>query len=323
VVSGGAADLPDAVRRRAAAQGPESIRWLKGLGNLVADLEHEWEISVGATLHGGTMAFVAEARMADGTDAVLKVQMPDTGDFTVPGHDLFAEEVRALLVAEGRGYVRVLRHDLARRAMLQERLGRRLSDLGLPVRTQIEIICATLRQAWVPVPPDAGFQTGAEKARALATFIADTWESLSRPCAERAIAQALSFAAVRGRAFDADSAVLVHGDAHSDNTLQSRGEQPPVGSGFKFIDPDALFAERAYDLAIPMRSWSEEFLAGDALRLGRERCTYLAALTGVDVQAIWQWGFVERVSTGLLALQVGLGQLGDDMLKVAEAWAGP
>ena len=66
------------------------------------------------------------------------------------------------------------------------------------------------------------------------------------------------------------------------------------------MDPDGLVAEPAYDLAIPMIEWSRELLDGDATRLGRERC-----LTGVDARGIWEWGFVERVSTGLLAIQVG------------------
>ena len=70
-----------------------------------------------------------------------------------------------------------------------------------------------------------------------------------------------------------------------------------------------------------MREWSEELLVGDAAKLGRERCARLARLTGVDPRAIWEWGFVERVSTGLLVTQVGTERLGREMLDVAEAWA--
>jgi hypothetical protein len=29
-----------------------------------------------------------------------------------------------------------------------------------------------------------------------------------------------------------------------------------------------------------------------------ERCEKVASLTGVDTEAIWQWAFIERVSTG-------------------------
>jgi hypothetical protein len=56
----------------------------------------------------------------------------------------------------GREYARLLAYDPARQAVLQERLGPSLADLGLPVEAQIEIICATLRRAWRIRPPDRG-----------------------------------------------------------------------------------------------------------------------------------------------------------------------
>ena len=71
-----------------------------------------------------------------------------------------------------------------------------------------------------------------------------------------------------------------------------------------------------------MRDWSHELLSGDALRLGQARCAFLSELTGVDERAIWQWGFVERVSTGLLLLQLGMEQAGSETLAVADRWVG-
>ena len=203
--------------------------------------------------------------------------------------------------------------------MLQERLGSSLRGFGLPIPFQIEILCATLGRTWeVPVP--AGLPSGADKARWLSGFIAATWEEVNRPCSRRVIEQALAFSETREEAFDPGRAVLVHGDAHSANALQDpRPASAPTR--FKFVDPDGLVAEPAYDLAIPMREWSRELLDGDAARLGRERCAYLSRLTGVDYRGIWEWGFVERVSTGLLLIQVGADQVGREMLEVAEAWA--
>ena len=46
----------------------------------------------------------------------------------------------------------------------------------------------------------------------------------------------------------------------------------------------------------------------------------LSRLTGVDVTAIWQWGFVERVSTGLYTMQLGQ-EGGAAFLEVADRWA--
>jgi streptomycin 6-kinase len=47
----------------------------------------------------------------------------------------------------------------------------------------------------------------------------------------------------------------------------------------------------------------------------------LATLTGVDETAIWEWGFIERVSTGLLATELGMAEA-PGMLAVADAWSG-
>jgi streptomycin 6-kinase len=295
-------EVPVEVRNKAVARGEQGRVWLARLGAVVADLEREWDVVVGATVRGGSDAFVAEATAGDGHPAILKVGLPG---------DQVTHQIETLVHAGGRGYVRLLRHDMERVAMLQERLGAPLATLGLPVVAQQEVICATLRRAW-EVSPEPSFLSGAAKAEWLAEFIATTWRHLNRPCNEKVIERALSFADSRRRAFDPERAVLVHGDAHSWNTLSADGE-------FKLIDPDGLFAEPACDLAVPMREYSRELLcAPDTLRAARERCSYLSRLTDVDERAIWEWGFMERVSTGLLALRIEREQLGSEMLAVAE-----
>jgi streptomycin 6-kinase len=111
--------------------------------------------------------------------------------------------------------------------------------------------------------------------------------------------------------------VLVHGDAHQWNTLSA----PDSMTGFKFIDPDGVFAEHAFDLAIPMREWRGEMPDGDRLYLGRHRCRLLAGLTGVEQQAIWEWGVIQCVSNGLLLMQIGLDGPASVSLAMADAWA--
>jgi streptomycin 6-kinase len=234
-------EVPVEVRRKAVAQGAEGERWLEDLGASVEELEREWQIRVGTTLHGGSDSYVAEARVSDGSKAILKLALP--GDGT-------AHQIETLLLADGGGYVRLLRHDLSRQAMLQERLGASLAELGFPVRTQIEIICDTLRHGW-EVSPDPRFPSGSEKARSLAEFIAAAWSECNQPCSERVIERALFFAKSRAAAFDPDRSVLIHGDAHAANTLAASSSRAPAGARFKFVDPDGLFAERGCDLAVP------------------------------------------------------------------------
>ena len=67
-----------AVRRKAVAVGAVGERWLLELGRIVGELEAEWGLQVGkADLTGGSGGFVANAVMADGGDAVLKLAIPD------------------------------------------------------------------------------------------------------------------------------------------------------------------------------------------------------------------------------------------------------
>jgi streptomycin 6-kinase len=297
-------DVPAAVRGKARALGAPGQRWLQGLPDLIRALEREWGLTVGAALPGGSAAYVAAVTTADGAAAVLKLHMP--------GYDDVATEIRVLRIAAGRGYARLLRADEARGVMLLERLGPRLSQLGLPAKSQMAIICATLAHAWIQVPEAATFPSGAEKARWLRAFIADLWDALDRPCSEAVIEQAFAYCVTREAAFDPARSVLVHGDPHSANTLAPiTAVNDALTTGFKLVDPDGLFAERAYDLGILMRDWSGELLAGDALRLGRERCAYLSQLTGEDPEAIWQWGCMMRSSI--------LEVLQEDYIRTARA----
>jgi streptomycin 6-kinase len=307
----GAVEIPDKVRRTALARGEDGLTWLAGLPRLLADLEREWNLSIGRAFSTGTESFVAEAVTPDGQKAVLKI--------AITGIDPFCRELHTLLAANGRGYVQVLRYDAARGVMLLERLGPQLHQIGLALDTQIEVICTTLRDAWIPLREGSQLMSGAEKASNLAAFIETAWSALGKPCSERAVNKALSFAEARRRAFDPQNAVLAHGDAHAWNTLLVSGAGP---QRFKFVDPDGLFVERAYDLGISMREWPSDLLAADPLELGHRRCRLLARLSGVEAQPIWQWGFIESLSNGLLLKQKGLDKSASEFLKVVEAWAG-
>lgn len=79
--------------------------------------------------------------------------------------------------------------------------------------------------------------------------------------------------------------------------------------------------EPAYDLELIMRDYHEELRAAP-LRLGRKRAEHLAKRSGLEVQAIWEWGFAARVTTGLYLLELGALDEGRQFLDVAEEWIG-
>ncbi|HTT87412.1 MAG TPA: aminoglycoside phosphotransferase family protein, partial [Acidimicrobiales bacterium] len=224
-------DLPPVVRRKAESTGMGS--WVSGLPDLVDSLARHWSITVGRVFDDATEAYVTRATQADGTPAVLKVPIP-LGDCHL------AHEITVLRLTGGEGCVRLLRHDQDRGAMLLERLGRSLFECGLPTRRRHEILCATAEKLWRPAP-GCGLPTGAAKGRWLARFITETWEELDRPCTERTVDHALACAARRIAAHDDERAVVVHGDVHQWNALES-------GDDFRLVDPDGLLAEAEYDL---------------------------------------------------------------------------
>lgn len=304
-----ASELPEAVLLKTRHAGAAGVRWRENLPDMVAQLAARWSLTVGRVLTGGSESLILAVVLPDGTDAVIKLGLPPDCDCS--------REAHVLRISAGAGYVRLIDHDAAANALLLERLGDSLASSRLPVHQQLEILCHHIKSAWQPMASAEGLMTGGEKAAWLADFISAAWRDLNSPCPASTVEAALEFCAERVAAFEPGASVLVHGDAHAHNLLYNLS-----GRGLKLVDPDGLFAEPACDLAVPMRDWSEELLAGDTVALGQTRCMMIATLTDVDPGAIWQWGFMERVSTGLLLLQIGMMQEGQASLAVADAWAG-
>ena len=298
--------VPALARQRAAAAGPVGERWLRELPAVVASLAQRWQLRLGDPYGGGTASYVVAATDQGGRACVLKVAMPlDAAELAAFDRSVLVHELAA-----GRGCAELLAHDRDAPAMLLERLGPNLDDLGLPLPELLATVATTLGAFWQPVDPGVELPTGAEHAQRLGAGIVSTWEDLRRPCPREVIDRALACCDDRAAAFDPARAVLVHGDAHGWNTLEAAG-------GFKLVDPEGVRSEPAHDLGVPMREYNEPLIAGNTSHLVRQRAEQLAAWCDVDPHAVWQWGFIERVSTGLLNLRDFEGDDGALFLEVA------
>jgi streptomycin 6-kinase len=295
-------DIPAIVRSKAVASGAHE--WLDRLPELVASIEHDWGLKVGRVYPDGTEALVTEAQLHDGTDAVLKLMIDRAGDHA-------RHEITVLRLANGEGCAQLLRYDEGRGALLLERLGRSLHELHLPIEARHEILCATASRLWRPAP-NCGLPTGAWKGRWLIDEIVAMWEQLDRPCSEKAIDYAVRCANNRIAAHDDERSVLVHGDVHEWNVLESMSST--AATRYKLVDPDGLLAEPEYDLGIIMREDPVELRTADP----QQRARWLAKRCNLDATAIWEWGVVERVSTGLLCSKIGLQPVGQEMLATAD-----
>lgn len=299
--------VPDLVSQRATRNGAAGARWLDELLGVVEQLAQRWELELGAAYTGGTAGYAVGATDAFGRGCVLKVAMP----LDMDERDAFARSVRAHELADGRGCAQLLAYDVSAPAMLLERLGPNLADLNVSIPEILVAVAVTLRSFWRPVERSDGLRSGPDQARWLSRYISHSWEQLGRPCEKAVVDRAVEFCGRRIDQFDTSRAVLVHGDAHGWNTLDAGG------GTYKFVDVEGLWSEREHDLGVAMREYNEPFINGDTPRLVRERAAMLAEACSVDSQAVWEWGFIERVSTGLANVRDFDNDDGASFLKVA------
>jgi streptomycin 6-kinase len=267
------------VRRRAEQEGTAGEKWLAGLDSLLASMADRWGLDVGEQLDGGFGSVVFRVRTAE-REAVLKLAVPGT---------MVAQEAAAL---GHPGYAKLYACDLDAGALLLESLG---PHMQLPPMEMVTELGKLLRIAWRPT--DAPLHPQAEL---LARLITDLWRNLRPPYPESLLTTALRTAA--RRAADTSRRVIVHGDPHCGNALQST-------DGYVFVDPDGYVCDPAYDCGVVLRdSTAAEFPA---------LCRQLATVTGLPVEAIADWAFVERVSTGLYLLSLGDAERSKSFLDTA------
>lgn len=275
--------------RAAVGDHPALAPVLDGLAELLTDLVERWSLTLGE-VYGEGLGVPVVAVVAEGVPAVLKIERAGPA---------FAAQVATLEAAKGRGYAAVLASDVARGAVLLERLGASLASTRLAPAAQVDHLTAALRLAWeVPVSLAPPVADGDDKAAQLAGIVRrfrqadddDRWGA----ALDRAHELARHLCATRDPARD----VLCHGDPHPGNALQAGGIPR-----YKLVDPDGLRCEPEYDVGVTLRDFSREVLAArdHATAVARHDalCERAARATGTDVERVRQWAFVERVTTGL------------------------
>ncbi|WP_203568973.1 aminoglycoside phosphotransferase family protein [Aestuariimicrobium ganziense] len=301
--------LADAAERWSRSSVPADA-WQRAFPETLMALVHRWGLELEAILpHGGLP--VCAVRRPDGQPAVLKLGRPA---------DLNQEA--AMFAADGgRSTARLLEHDPDAAAILVERLGRALGDVEPDPLLQCRRLAETLQLWWqVPlsVAPDHSMHFGGSKARGLRSILDEQGPRFGG-AAPVAIARARHLA--DALATDEHPEVVCHGDPHPWNLLEH------LDGGWRFVDPDGLLCEKAYDLGVVLRGHGAHVIALERARPGSgsdflaELAGELGAITGVDVQRILDWAFVERVTTGLYCRMLGHEADGVEHLTAAEVLA--
>jgi len=260
-----------------AERGPAWEQWVRRLPRLVAEVVDEWGLTVdGEPTHGWT-ALVVPVLAADGERAVLKL--------VCPGEEEEHEHL-ALQRWGGRGAVRLLRADPARRVLLLERLhGRDLT--GVPDLEACEVVAGLYGRLHVPAPPQLRPQT---------RFIEQWTDDLRRlprsaPVPHRLVEQAVAL----GRDLVADPAstgTMIHGDLHYENVLA--GDREP----WLVIDPKPTSGDPHYEVA-PMLwdRWDE--LRGRFREGTRRRFHTIVDAADLDEDRARDWVVVRMVHNAM------------------------
>ncbi len=230
---------------------------LVALEQVAREVAADWQLELGETYAFARYSFVASA----GEGAVLKV--------TPPEDDESDEEADALELWAGEGAVRLLRRDAARRALLIERVGEDISGLDEDEATGIAV--ATGLKLW---------RAAAEPFRWIGDWV-PRWLDNAEEHPLTPLARELY------AALDVGRDVLVHGDFHHHNILQSaRG---PVA-----IDPKPMLGEPEYD--VPSFLWNP-FPRRMRLDVTERRLEAFAA-AGLGEERMRQWTVIRGAYLG-------------------------
>lgn len=307
-MNGSTPRLSELTRNHVASAGAAGRAWLDELPRVVAELSRRWNLVPEEEIDGGSASYVRRVRTSDGAPAVLKVAFAD---------DL-RQQAAVLEAADGRGYARLLAFDERRQAMLLTRLGGQLRRSGMPPRKQLAVLAGLLGTAWAAVPLEVApaVAPGDDKASSLGTLITEIGDLHPGLCPPRVRARALKAAADLAAVFDPTACVVVHGDPHPENALSV----PDAPGTYAFVDPDGFRCDPAYDLGVTLRDWSRDLLAAgpsSARRWLTTACEATASATGLEADRVWEWAFLERVSTGLYVAHLGSPAVGRPFLESA------
>ncbi|WP_183099896.1 aminoglycoside phosphotransferase family protein [Nocardioides pelophilus] len=267
--------------------GPEWAAWLDRLPGLVGDVVDGWELQLDGPLWHGFCSLVAPVHTPAGAEAVLKIGLPD---------DESEHEHLALQRWRGRGVVRLLRADPARRALLLERLDR--VDLSDPARQRgetrpsigdqeaCEIVAGLYPRLHVPPMPQLREQ--ASYVRRWAAAVERDADAV--PVPRRLVEQALALA---GDLCAEPPTAVIHGDLHYENVLLGeRGGEPT----WLAIDPKPANGDPHYEIEPMLRNRFEEYGDVGSVRDGiRRRFHILVDAAGLDEERARDWVVVRSI----------------------------
>lgn len=283
----------------------EGRAWLTNLPHLLADCTTRWGLVLDEPWPQLSYNLVILGRMGEQA-IMLKLGVPSPA---------LVREQAALVAYNGRASARLLAAEPAWGALLLERLepGTPLSQLAR--LSPADDDCATrhaaelMRALWRPLPPTPHpFRPVREWAGGLAklrpTFGGGTgpFAAVLVDTAERLFAELLA---------GEGEPVLLHGDLHHDNILQS-------GAGWQAIDPQGMWGEPAYEVGALLRNPLGVHKWPNLPQRMARRLAILADELAIPRERLWGWGMAQAVLSAWWDYE-DFGRVEPAWLVVAEA----
>ncbi|SNX62117.1 streptomycin 6-kinase [Streptomyces sp. TLI_55] len=285
-------DIPE---RLAAAQekfnGAAGRAFIAGLPEQTERFLTEWGLRPDGTAMHGVSALVLPVLRADGTGAVLKLQLLDEES---------AGEPVALRFWDGDGAVRLLDHDEATGTMLLERLDPARMLSHVPDTREAVLVIARLLAHLTAFPAPAGMRRLGDIARAM---LERTPRALERIADEEARALVADCAATVREVVDEPGDRLLHWDLHYDNVLGADR------ADWLAIDPKPLAGDPGFDL---LPAIDNRFEPGEV----RRRFDTMTDVLGLDRARARAWTLGRVLQNCLWEIEDGR-QLEPEQLEIA------
>ena len=297
------ADLPKKfVENTIALCGERGEKWLDDLPNIIASLELEWAVEAGTHFRNLSYNYVANASLADGKTAVLKIGLP-ISDIEIYG------EAAYLKTLDGAGTAKLLAFDRARQAVLLERLAPGANLKLICKKNQAEAVKITIRvlkRILRPVPdkPDDFIR------------LDDWFENLERAKGtafpQDYASRALSFYAEQSA--DTKNIFLLHGDLHHSNILSARREP------FLAIDPKGIIGHVGYDIGVFLNNHHDWLDSDTRLETTLDQAVAdFAVAFALDKTVIRKWAFCQMVLSWWWMFDEMPGTFGEE-LGLSDIW---
>ncbi|MBX9394846.1 aminoglycoside phosphotransferase family protein [Streptomyces sp. TRM72054] len=271
--------------------GEEGRAFIAGLPRLVDGFLDRWGLRTDGPSMFGMCALVLPVVRADGTRAVLKLQLLD---------DESEGEPVALRVWDGDGAVRLLDHDPDTGTMLLERLDPARMLSHVPDSREAVLVIARLLAHLTSVPAPAGMRRLGDIARAMLQRTPSALERVADPEARRLLADCA--AAVREVVAEPGDRLL-HWDLHFENVLAA--DRAP----WLAIDPKPLAGDPGFEL------WPALDNRFDAAEV-RWRFDAMTDVMGLDRERARAWTLGRLLQNALWDIEDGR-PLDDEQLEMA------